>query len=157
MNPTKLNLASGRLYLEGYINVDDGSMNPKEKVDLKADILTLKFRENRFEEIFLCHFVMYLVPEDALVLIKRWRSWLKDKGELIIETSDAKMIAQMILDDDRNIGQMFGYGDTKGHKWSYTPKTLRKLLKEAGFKKTVMSRGGLHNRPDRDFTIIATK
>lgn len=154
---TKINLASGRMYIEGYLNVDDLSMNPKSKVDIKSDIKTFKRKGESVDEIIVSHFMMYLLPDEAQLLINRWYEWLKKRGELIIETSDAYKIAEMILDDYENIGQMFGYGATAGHKWAYTPESLKKMLKCAGFKRIVVSRGGSHNRPDRDFTIIATK
>lgn len=154
----KINLASGRQYLKGYINVDDGSMNPKRKLDVKADIFKYNdISKNKVDEILLSHFMMYVTPKDALRLFKRWYGWLKPNSELIIETSDARSIAMMILVDDENIGQMFGYGATAGHKWSYTPEALKKLLRQAGFKITCVSRGGSHGRLFRDFTVIATK
>ncbi len=153
---TKINLACGRNYLKGYLNVDDGSMNPRSKRDLTANIFEFD-RKYKVNEILLSHFMMYVTPKEAQILFKRWYRWLNDGGELIIETSDARSIAMMILVNEENIGQMFGYGATAGHKWSYTPNALKKLLKEAGFSITCCSRGGTHNKLFRDFTIIATK
>ena len=76
---------------------------------------------------------------------------------MIIETSDAQKIAEMIIKNPKKVEQMFGYGDTYGHKWSYSPRTLKPLLKKAGFKHIISTLGGSHNRPDRDFTLICTK
>jgi len=154
---TKVNLASGRMYMKGYLNVDNLSMNPGQKVDKKADVLKVSFKASQFNEVLVCHFLMYVTPSEARKLFKRCYKWLKPKGELIIETSDALRIAEMILSDPERVDQMFGYGATAGHKWSWTAKTLKPLLKEAGFKRVVVSKGGLHNRPDRDITLICTK
>ena len=152
----KINLASGRTYLKGYLNVDNGSMNPKNRRDVTANIFNFLRKSNRFDEIMLSHFMMYVVPEEANILFKRWYGWLKKDGKLIIETSDARSISLMILFQGK-VGQMFGYGATSGHKWSYTPSSIKKLLKESGFNKFSVSRGGTHGRIFRDFTITATK
>ena len=156
----RLNLASGKQYLDGYWNVDNLSMNPNVKVDEVANILTYHDYDDNFhniEEIRLSHFMMYVLPDEALFLFNRWWNWLKKGGKLIIETSDAQKIAKMIIKDDEMVEQMFGYGDTKGHRWSYTPKTLEDLLRIVGFRKFEILEGGSHNRPDRDFTITAWK
>lgn len=151
----KVNLASGRDYKEGYFNVDNLSMNPNSKVDMVADITKVNFPENSLEEVRLIHFLMYVTPIEALELLHKWRGWLKNGGNLVIETSDAKKIAKLILEDGVNIRQMFGYGDTAGHRWSYTTESLTALLKEVGFNN--ISTGNITKKPERDFTLIATK
>ena len=53
----KLNLASGQMYLEGYINIDNMSMyDGSMKVDKQADIFTLEWEDNTVDEIILSHF-----------------------------------------------------------------------------------------------------
>ena len=57
----KLNLASGQMYLDGYINIDNMSMyNGSMKVDKQADIFTLDWEDNTVDEIILSHFAMYI-------------------------------------------------------------------------------------------------
>ena len=57
----KLNLASGQMYLDGYINVDNKSMyHGNMKVDKEADVFTLEWENNTVEEIILSHFEMYI-------------------------------------------------------------------------------------------------
>jgi predicted SAM-dependent methyltransferase len=157
-----INLACGKRYIPStsefqWLNIDDGSMNPNEKFDIKANIFSFNVQKESVDEILLCHFMMYVTPEKAKKLLKKWFGWLKKGGKLIIETSDSKKLAQMILEDPTKIEQMFGYGDTAGHKWSWTTKTLTPLLYEAGFTLCEDKDGGFHNRPDRDLTIVATK
>jgi predicted SAM-dependent methyltransferase len=154
----KVNLASGRRYLDGYTNVDNLSMNPNAKVDVVADIRKFNLPKNSVDEIFLNHFMMYLTPSVALRLFKRWYRWLKDGGKLIIETSDSKKLAKMIIDNPLMVEQMFGYGDTAGHKWSYCEETLVSLLiDQVGFSHVEIVDGGTHERPDRDITVTCTK
>lgn len=162
----KVNLASGKMYLDGYVNVDNRSMWGGDfPVDLDADVKTLEQKEGSVDEILLCHFMMYIDTLEAPVLFKRWYGWLKPGGRLIIETGDLKKIAKTILEshDPRVINgtngvmQLFGWDTTKGHTWAWCAETLAPLLTEAGFEIVDTRDGGLHKRPERDFTITAQK
>lgn len=161
---TKLNLASGKDYRDGYINIDDCSMYDG-KVDLNANVFTLEYEENTVDEILLSHFMMYIDTLEAPVLLKKWNKWLKPNGLLIIETGDLKKLCNTILSTDNpdiingtnGVMQMFGWANTKGHKWCWCLDTLKPLLENAGFTIIKVYDGGLHNRPERDITIIATK
>lgn len=162
----RLNLACGRAYLDGYVNIDNKSMyDGQMKVDIEADVLALDWRGNSVDEILLCHFMMYIPIEEAQAQIKKWFGWLKKGGKLIIETGDLKAIARTILvsSDPKIINgtnavmQLFGWDTTKGHKWAYCYDTLAPLLAEAGFKEIGWCYGGYHQRPERDITITAIK
>lgn len=164
MIPIKLNLASGNVNKDGYVNIDNQSMNDG-KVDMVADIFTLNWHENTVDEILLSHFAMYIHVSIMPMLLKRWHSWLKTDGILIIETGDIKKIAKTVLETtDKDIingtngvMQLFGWSNTVGHVWAWCEDTLRPLLEEAGFEIVEVIDGGLHNRPERDFTIKAKK
>lgn len=162
----KLNLASGMMYLEGYINIDDFSMYAgRMKADKMEDVKTLKWADNSVDEILVSHFVMYIHVLEMPALLKRWFGWLKKGGKLIIETGDAKLIAKTILDSSdpkiingtNGVMQLYGWDTTTGHKWCWCYDTLAPLLAEAGFKEFGWKYGGLHQRPERDITITAIK
>lgn len=164
--PTKLNLASGEDYREGYINIDNGSMmSRKDGLDMLADIFTLEWPSDSVEEILLSHFAMYIHISVMPTVLKRWHTWLKKDGVLIIETGDMKKIARTVIDSTdpkiingtNGVIQLFGWGHTVGHVWVWCEDTLRPLLEEVGFEITSVIDGGLHNRAERDFTIIAKK
>lgn len=160
----KLNLASGKDYRDGYINIDNGSMYDG-KVDINADVFTLEYEENKVNEILVSHFMMYVDTFKAPVLLEKWNKWLKPNGLLIIETGDLKKLCNTILSTDNpdiingtnGVMQMFGWANTKGHKWCWCLDTLKPLLENAGFTIIKVYDGGLHNRPGRDITIIAIK
>lgn len=160
----KLNLACGKDYREGYINIDNQSMF-QGKVDKKANVLSLKWKNNSVDEILLSHFMMYVRVLEAPMLLARWHGWLKEGGKLIIETGDLKKLCKTILESNdpkvingtNGVMQMFGWAETVGHKWCWCADTLVPLLNEIGFKTREVIDGGLHNRPERDITIIATK
>ena len=162
----KLNLASGQMYLEGYINIDNMSMyDGSMKVDKQADIFTLEWEDNTVDEIILSHFAMYIELNQMNQLLKKWYGWLKDGGKIIIETGDVKAISKYILETDdpdlingsNGVMQLFGWESTKGHKWAWCEQTLGMSLFEAGFKDIKTGRGYFHNNPIRDFLIIGIK
>ena len=162
----KLNLASGQMYLEGYINIDNMSMyDGSMKVDKQADIFTLEWEDNTVDEIILSHFAMYIELNQMNQLLKKWYGWLKDGGKIIVETGDVKAISKYILETDdpdlingsNGVMQLFGWESTKGHKWAWCEQTLGMSLFEAGFKDIKTGRGYFHNNPIRDFLIIGIK
>lgn len=158
----KYNLACGLDYREGYINVDDGSMLGT-KFDIKENLFDFRIPKNSADEIFLSHFMMYLLPEQALRLFERWYFGLKKDGQFIIETSDAKKLARIIAHSmkpseiNSAITQFYGAGATRGHTWIWSEETMVPLLKYVGFNKMKKIDGGSHKRLDRDITIVATK
>jgi hypothetical protein len=163
---TKLNLASGQHYMDGYINVDNKSMyGGAMHVDMEADIFSLDWEKNTVDEIILSHFAMYIDYHTMTKLVKRWYSWLVSGGKLVIETGDVKAIAQHILDSDdpneingpNGVMQLFGWESTAGHKWAWCQETLAQQLAAAGFETIEVARGYFHNNPKRDFLIVGTK
>lgn len=166
MNETRLNLACGRDYREGYVNIDDKSMyEGRMKVDMEADVLALEWKPESVIEVLVCHFMMYIPILKAQEMIDRWYSWLQPGGQLVIETGDLKAIARTILvssnpeiiNGTNGAMQLFGWDTTTGHKWAYCYDTLAPLLAKAGFKEIGWKYGGYHQRPERDITVIATK
>jgi predicted SAM-dependent methyltransferase len=97
----KLNLASGQMYLEGYINIDNKSMyHGNMKIDKEADVFELEWEKDSVDEIVLSHFAMYIGYNDMGLLLKKWYSWLKKDGRIIIETGNVKAVAKHILESN---------------------------------------------------------
>lgn len=162
----KLNLASGQMYLEGYVNVDNKSMyHGSMKVDKEADIFELQWEENSVDEIILSHFAMYIGYKEMEGLLKRWFSWLKKDGKIIIETGNVKAVAKHIVESttpseingSNGVMQLFGWETTAGHKWAWCPETLGELLYRAGFTTVEVGDGYFHGNATRDFLIVGTK
>jgi len=162
----KLNLASGQMYLDGYINIDNQSMYHGDmKVDHVADIFTLEWETNTVDEIILSHFAMYIPYQQMSILLKRWNGWLKKEGRLIIETGNIKNIAQFIVENEdpdlingpNGVMQLFGWETTSGHKWAWCPETLSQLMYNTGYNNIQVGEGYFHNNKTRDFLIVGTK
>jgi len=135
------------------------------KVDKKADIFTLEWEPNIVEEIILSHFAMYIGFKEMQFLLRKWYSWLKKEGRIIIETGNVKAVAQHIVDStdpneingSNGVMQLFGWETTAGHKWAWCPETLAQLMFEAGFKNIEAGEGYFHGNPKRDFLIVGIK
>jgi hypothetical protein len=162
----KLNLASGQMYLDGYINIDNLSMyHGNMKVDREGDVFTLEWEKNTVDEILLSHFAMYIGLEEMSSLLKKWYSWLKKDGMIIIETGNVKSIAQFILENKdadlingpNGVMQLFGWKTTAGHTWAWCPETLAQQLRQAGFVDIRYGEGVYHQNPQRDFVIVGIK
>ena len=162
----KLNLASGQMYLDGYINIDNKSMYHGDmRVDKEADVFTLEWENDTVDEIILSHFAMYISYQEMSALLKRLYGWLKPEGKIIIETGNVKAIAKHILENDNpeeingsnGVMQLFGWETTAGHKWVWCPETLGALLYSSGFSNAEVGDGYFHNNKQRDFLIVGYK
>lgn len=165
MKQTLLNLACGTDYREDWINIDNGSQYPNAKLDKKADILKLKWKDNSVDVILVLHYLMYCTPPEVDMLLKRWHGWLKDGGILEIETGNVYAVCKSILKAKNlyelhgcnAIGQLYGWGNTHGHRWAWSPVALKAAMEHAGFKDIALSQGYYHKNPERDFVISAKK
>lgn len=158
---TKLNLACGNDYKEGYINIDDQSMY-QCKVDKRADITTMKWKSGTVDEILLSHFMMYVTDIEAPVFFTKIYSWLKLSGRFIIENIDLDKVLSIALNEPdqekrRNWGliNLFGTPITSPHRWGWTLERVKYALEQAGFRQ--FEAVPALKKPDRDFRIIATK
>lgn len=162
----KLNLACGKMYLPGWINIDNKSMyDGNMKVDIEADILNLQWEKGTVDEIFLCHFLMYVHLTKLPDLLARWYDWLKPDGFITITTGDIKKIAKYILEHNDpeelntryGVRQLYGWETTAGHKWAWCFETLEPILREVGFKNIQVIASELHYDPIRDTCLTASK
>lgn len=158
----KYNLASGNDYLEGWTNVDDCSMFPDCKVDVKENIFALAISPNSVDMCRLSHFIMYTTPEMLKPLLANLYSFLKQGGTMEIECIDVKKVSKIVASsqpqsviDSWGLTNLFGNAITSPHKWGWTAKSLTPLLYQAGFSEVKVKKGV--KKPNRDFLIIATK
>lgn len=156
----KVNLGSGNEYLEGYINVDDGSIFDSKR-DVTADLFDYDMPLNSVDEILLSHVAMYIRPEEMEYLLKRWHRWLKVGGKIEIETIDLLKAMEFAtgFDDSRvdswGLTNIFGTKDTGPHRWGWFASKLAEQLTLAGFRFITHTTGT--KKPNRDYKLIATK
>ncbi len=163
---TKLNLACGRDYREGWINVDNKQMYGGDfRVDIDGDVFEFEQEENTVDIILVNHFIQYVTPENMEVLLKRWLGWLKHGGAIYIEAGDVLSVARKIL-EAKDIGELHGkdaimqlYGiDNKiWNKWAWCPASLTSVMDSVGFKELFTGPGYFHQNPSRDFLTVGYK
>lgn len=169
---SRLNLACGPVYLQGYVNIDNKSQFPDIRVDLDADVYTLNFEENTIEEIVVSHFAMYIMgghdspeePNQMRQLLARWNSWLMPGGRLVMETANIKKVAEFIANCDdpielqggKGLKQFYGWKNTYGHKWGWCPELLIPLFEQTGYVDIGIYEAIFHSK-ERDFIIAGYK
>lgn len=158
----KLNLGCGNDYREGYLNIDNGLMYPDAKVYMSADITKLEWDEDSVDEILLSHVLMYIRPDEMMILFKRWYGWLKKGGKLVVEQPNIRKIAQIIATETDPIHldyfglvNFFGKDNEPPHRWGYYPEGMAISLYKTGFSQCSYGEG--IKKPNRDFKITATK
>jgi hypothetical protein len=89
--PLRLHLGCGEQHFDGYLNIDyppesHNVMNVQP--DAYANILRLNFPAGSVDEIRLHHVFEHFNRVTALALLIKWHVWLKEGGQLRIETPD---------------------------------------------------------------------
>jgi len=108
----KLNLACGKDYKKGFINLD---IDEECKPDIVASVLKLPFENNSIEYINCDHLVEHFLPEDAELFFSEVYRVLK-KG----------CKASMKVDKDWNKKKLMKKDPT--HKYRYKAKELLKIV-----------------------------
>jgi hypothetical protein len=86
-NAIKLNLGCGKMYINGWINID---VDKEIKSDLSIQFtdIILHFNENTIDEIMMLHSISYLNLWEARIFFKDLYLIMKKNGRLIIEFPD---------------------------------------------------------------------
>ena len=170
----KLNVGCGRHVLDGWVNVDV-QRSPKAARDpeIFAEATKIPLDDGVADEVMAIHLFEHFHFWDAPKALAEWHRLLKPGGLLVLEMPDVKKCCKNLLRlietpdlKDLDSLAMYGlYGDPRdqdpwmGHKWGWTPKTLRPLLKKAGFGDFTEPPTQWHaiGRKLRDFRIEARK
>jgi len=110
--------------------------------DMLMDVRKLDFEDNSIDEILCVNLIDHLKKEEFIRVLKEWKRVLVKGGKLIIDVDDrqkqAKMLAQAKTIEEIEWALRLIYCDHaaegRTHWWGYTPKYLRRVLSEAGFK-----------------------
>jgi glycosyltransferase involved in cell wall biosynthesis len=141
---TKLNVACGHDYQEGYINADlyAAEVYKDLKLDAIFDVQEIPYEDNCVDEIRALHVIEHFDFFTGQKVLKEWYRALKPGGKLLIETPDLMTTCKEFVECNDNDFRVLLYGHFFAHPWVpgnvhkflFTEEQLRVELNWAGFK-----------------------
>ncbi len=142
----KLNLGCGKVYLNGWVNIDIESGIADVNTNLTKG---LPYKDNSVGMVYNEHFIEHLEVKTGVMLLKECHRVLKKDGIIRIATLDLDYLCFKYFfswkkqDWIKNRG--YRHIQTKaemmntvfrewGHQWIYNDEELSRRLKEAGFR-----------------------
>ncbi|HQQ62936.1 MAG TPA: methyltransferase domain-containing protein [Pseudomonadales bacterium] len=168
----KLNLGCGDKILKHFINVDVVASRAGFEPDVLCDLKKLDFEDNYADEILSVHVIEHFYRWEVEAVLAEWFRVLKPGGKIVLECPNILHAAKMTLVKEKDLDKINGrvketlwvfYGDPRWvdpymvHRWGYSPRSLSKLLLDAGFI-NVRRRASLFKRREpRDMRLEAYK
>jgi SAM-dependent methyltransferase len=159
--PLRLNLGSGHVPRDGYVNVDARDL---EGVDVVADVRRLPFEPGTVDEIYSSHLVEHFpVEELRRVVLPHWLALLRPGGRIVAVTPDAEAMVvesaagRMSFEDLARV--TFGDQEYDGdyHFAMFTPDSLATLLADVGYGDVAVVECGRRNGLCYEFEINAVR
>ena len=167
----KLHLGSGKIRLNGWLNVDLEAPEADLHLDLRNP---LPFESESVEYIFNEHFIEHITREEAISFLKECNRILKPNGVIRLSTPNLKFLVECYL--AQNINE---WGDLWrpaspchmmnegmrfwGHQFLYDAEELINLMSDSGFmylkfarwrKSNINELTNLENRPFHKELIV---
>jgi SAM-dependent methyltransferase len=173
-NPlVKLNLGCGDKILPGYVNVDVAESRAGKRPDVLCDLHRLtQFEDNSADEILSVHVVEHFWRWEVVGVLKEWVRVLKPGGRMILECPNLKSACESFLADPDGFsgpgaeGQRtmwVFYGDPSWrdplmvHRWGYTPRSLARVMHDAGLVNLRQEPAQFKLREPRDMRVVGEK
>ena len=159
--PLRLNLGSGLIPLDGYVNLDGREI---EGVDVVADVRALPVDPETVDEIRAAHLVEHFPAEELRrVVLPHWYSRLVPGGRVVLVVPDAEAMAHHYVEGDYSFDEfrlaLFGGQDYDGdfHYAMYSPAAMAGLLRDAGFSDVDVVASGRRNGACYEFELTAVR
>jgi predicted SAM-dependent methyltransferase len=159
----KLNLGSGKIDWDGWINVD------LEKGDLRCDLRQLDLPNDHADMAIAVHVIEHFYAWEIPALLAEWKRVLKPGAKLVLELPCMDKVINYLhecVQQNIPISPSFSWfvfwGDPKHHdplmvhKWGYTQQMIETELAAAGFVDIVFTEPRYHF-PMRDMRVEAMK
>jgi SAM-dependent methyltransferase len=169
----KLNLGCGDKILAGYVNVDVAPSRAGKKPDVICDLHRLEsFEDGAADEILAVHVVEHFWRWEVVDVLREWARVLKPGGSMILECPNLLSACQQFLADPEAFsgpgpeGQRtmwVFYGDPRWrdplmvHRWGYTPRSLARIMDEAGLAEIRQEPAQFKLREPRDMRLVGRK
>jgi GT2 family glycosyltransferase len=165
----KLNLGSGPLPYDGYLNIDLYD----ERADLKMDITKLDFSDNYADEILASHVFEHISPFKIMKTLVEWKRVLKPNGKLIMEMPNIEELCRQFINTNdkmmryRLLTSIYGTvntrhsGDpeeiTSPHLFGWYPEIVYDHLVGAGFRDIKFMQEQIPGHDGPNFRVEAIK
>ena len=168
----KLNLGCGDKILDGYVNVDVAPSRRGRQPDVICDLHQLKFEDRSADEILAVHVVEHFWRWEVVGVLREWARVLKPGAPMILECPNLQSACEQFLQDPESFagpgaeGQRtmwVFYGDPSWqdplmvHRWGYTPRSLAKVMAEAGLVEVRQEPAQFKLREPRDMRLVGVK
>jgi predicted SAM-dependent methyltransferase len=171
----RINFWCGRQVLDGWFNVDavrnKKAPRPPEllhSVEFEYDGRVRKplpLADGCAEELQAIHAIEHVAEWEAPHLMAEWLRLLKPGGLLVLELPNLECAARNLLaglSDQMSMWPIYGDGSHRDplmcHKFGYTPSTIARLVKAAGFIDVKILPPVTHGaRHDRDMRVEARR
>lgn len=133
----KLNIGSGSVHLDDYINID---CEPSFKPDILGRVQDISFPLGSIDEIYASHILEHLPPLDFPGVLWKFKAWLKEDGKLLVAVPDMRVLAELLIGgirEDVIFEIVFGKPGKdfiQRHQWGFTEHSLTTYLELVGFK-----------------------
>ena len=171
--PRRLNLGCGDKILPGYVNVDVVESRAGQKPDVLCDLHRLTpFADESVDEVLAVHVVEHFWRWEVTDILKEWARVLKRGGKMVLECPNLLAACEAFLRDP-NAGSGPGsegqqtmwvfYGDPAWrdplmiHRWGYTPRSLARVMEEAGLVNVRQEPAEFKLREPRDMRVVGEK
>lgn len=112
-----------------------------------------------WDMIALIHGIEHFYSWDAFELIRGCFELLRPEGQLILEQPDLEK-CMWYFDDPQYMKGIYGEQSYREpslvHRYGWTPRTLTNMVRQAGFKETMIEKAIFHF-PPRDFRLVAIR
>jgi predicted SAM-dependent methyltransferase len=162
----KIHVGCGRHVLEGWWNCDV-QRHPRAPRDPEAlcDARAIPRSDGCASVVMACHVIEHFYRWEVGEVLAEWRRLLRPGGLLILELPNLEAACRNLLaglNDQMGMWPIYGDWNHRDpymmHKHGYTPRTLRALLEDHGFRAVVFSAPETHGkRKDRDMRAMAVK
>src|SRR2546421_78863 len=144
--PLRLHLGCGEQHFPGFVNIDyppEHHQVMQVRADAHANILQLNFPPRSVDEIRLHHVFEHFNRVTALAMLIKWHGWLKQGGQLRIETPDllgsAKNLVSPTASWKTKMGAARHLAGDHADGWAYHldhwfPERYERTLTRLGFK-----------------------
>jgi hypothetical protein len=171
IEPLKLHLGCGSVYLKDYVNIDATSDSVADIVSDFRDIYKL-YSQKSVSEILLVHSISYLRLWEGLDFFKQCFQLLNEGGKLILEFPDLEKCAFLIVQSKNDyinyieavrgiyafdLSQIQKKESYYTYAFGWSSWHVQEELTKIGFKSVICTDGNLHNHKWRDTRVEATK